>query len=161
VDSQEVAQILRDTTSTSVGEVWPIAGGWASWMFEVDGHLIVRFPRNAEVAAGTSAEMELLARLGPMVDFEVPTIQARGEHAGWPFFSYERIKGTGLRSADFDYYQGLAGEIAAALRQLHSLPLGVFADTGAAVAGQVPAATGRGRRSGARPARRGDLHAPD
>jgi aminoglycoside 2''-phosphotransferase len=133
VDCQEVAQILLATTSASVQEVWPIAGGWASWTFEVDGHLIVRFPRNAEVAAGTSAEIELLPRLAPMVDFAVPTIQSRGEHAGRPFFSYERIGGTGLRPADLDYHPGLGGEIAAALRQLHTLPLTAFGDSDASV----------------------------
>jgi aminoglycoside 2''-phosphotransferase len=134
VDCQEAVQILRETTSTPVGEAWPIGGGWASWTFEVDGHLIVRFPRNAEVAAATSAEIELLPRLAAMVGFAVPVVQTTGEHAGRPFFTYERIRGTGLRPADLDYHPSLRTEIASALRQLHGLPVAPFAAPDAAVA---------------------------
>ena len=102
-----------------VNEVSPIGEGWANWTFLVDGTLIVRFPRNAEIADATRRELRLLPELGRHVSFAVPIPKMVGEWAGQPFFAYEHIKGRPLSPDDLS----IATAIGRLLEELHSFPV--------------------------------------
>lgn len=125
-----------------------IHGGWASFTFEMDERYIARFPRTASVAQCTQAELDLLPELAPRVDFSVPAVRWRGTREGLPFFVYESIPGRGLTSQDVDQYPGLVQELAAALRQLHSLDIAIAGSAdGPGGAEAVPAGAASGGAS--------------
>jgi aminoglycoside phosphotransferase (APT) family kinase protein len=145
MDAADAIDALERLTGEPPRSVRPIPGGWASFTFEVDGRYIARFPRNAEIARCTEAELDLLPRLGPLVDFAVPEVRWQGTRQGFPFFVYESIPGRPLDADAFDAHPGLAGELGAALRQLHGL--GPATDGG--IAGP---AGGAGGADGADPA---------
>ena len=77
-----------------------IVGGWANWTFELDGSLIVRFPRNDSVALATHRELNLLPALARHVSFAVPEPTHVGTWNDRPFFAYRRIDGRALRAGD-------------------------------------------------------------
>jgi aminoglycoside phosphotransferase (APT) family kinase protein len=119
VDVAEATRAFEAVTGEPPASVRPIEGGWASFTFEVDGRYIARFPRNASIARSTRAELDLLPRLGPIVDFAVPTVRWQGTRDGFPFFVYESIPGRAVTPRDLDAHPGLVHELASALRQLH------------------------------------------
>jgi len=73
-----------------------IEGGWASWTFELDESLIVRFPRNTSVQEAMHRELRLLPALAARVSFAVPVPLHVGD--GW--FVYEKIRGRPFRRGD-------------------------------------------------------------
>lgn len=115
-----------------------VEGGWASYTFEVDGRFIARFPRNQSVARCTQTELDLLPRIGPLVDFAMPEVRWRGRRAGFPFFVYEAIPGRALTARDVDAHPGLADALASALHQLHGVELSVAAACGLAGSSTSP-----------------------
>lgn len=121
VDAREVTEVLQSAMGRPPGAVRPIHGGWASFTFEVDGRFIVRFPRNAEIARCTEAELALLPALADRVSFAVPTVRWQGSRGGFPFFVYEAIPGHPLAAADVDARPALLEDIGAALRELHAV----------------------------------------
>lgn len=123
MDVAEARGAVTNVTGVAPRSVRPVPGGWASFTFEIDGRYIVRFPRNAQVARCTQAELELLPRLGPAVDFAVPEVRWHGTHRGFPFFMYEAIPGQPLTREHLEANVGLVPALAAALRQLHDLDL--------------------------------------
>lgn len=145
MDAADAVDALERLTGEPPRSVRPIHSGWASFTFEVDGRYIARFPRNAEIARCTEAELDLLPRLGPLVDFAVPQVRWQGTRQGFPFFVYESIPGRPLDADAFDAHPGLAGELAAALRQLHGL--GPATDGG--IADPAGGAPGAGPAGGA------------
>ncbi len=127
MDTVEVERAVANFDGLDVLAVRPIQGGWASWTFEINGRFIVRFPRTAEIADRTTAELGLLPRLAQLVNFAVPQVRWRGLHNGWSFFVYEAIPGRPLRRSDLETRPELAGELALALRSLHAVALGELA----------------------------------
>jgi 8-oxo-dGTP diphosphatase len=99
-------------------EVVAIGDGWASWTFEVDGHRIVQFPRNAVVARGHERERAILPALAEHVSFAVPSLSITGEWNGLPFHGYEKLSGSALSESTLD-----CAAVAAMLRELHSFPV--------------------------------------
>ena len=114
----EVRQALHDS-GLDVKEVNPIGDGCANWTFLIDGTLIVRFPRNSEIADATRRELRLLPELVRHLSFAVPNPKIVGEWAGRPFFAYERIEGRPLRPEDLS----IATALGLMLDELHSFPV--------------------------------------
>lgn len=97
-----------------------IPGGWGSFTFLVDGDHILRFARNADVAAAHRREAALLPKLAAAVSFRVPEPDFFGSwgDAG-TCLGYPLIEGRSL-TAD-DGWPALAG----VLRELHAFPVDV------------------------------------
>ncbi|HKN98224.1 MAG TPA: phosphotransferase [Pseudonocardiaceae bacterium] len=97
-----------------------IPGGWGSFTFLVGGDHILRFARNADVAAAHRREAALLPKLAAGVSFRVPEPDFFGSWGeGRTCIGYPLIEGRGLTEADG--WRALAG----VLRELHSFPVEV------------------------------------
>jgi aminoglycoside 2''-phosphotransferase len=118
MDAEEARRALR-SVGIDATAVRPIGDGWANWTFLVDGHLVVRFPRNPEVGDATRRELRLLPALRSHVSFAIPEPTVVGEHGGLPFFGYESIDGRALRAGDGP----AAGAIGRVLAELHRFPV--------------------------------------
>jgi aminoglycoside 2''-phosphotransferase len=123
VEPGEVRRALREA-GVHAHDVLAVGDGWANWTFLVDDTLIVRFPRNPEVAEATRRELRLLPVLGDHVSFAVPVPMVEGEWAGHPFFGYEAVAGRPLREAD----RSVAPALGRMLDELHSFPAERAAD---------------------------------
>jgi aminoglycoside 2''-phosphotransferase len=97
----------------SPARIEPILGGWASWTFELDGELVVRFPRDADIVEAMHREMRLLPALAEHVSFRVPVPLYVTED----WFVYEKIPGRGLMPGD-DVDAALA-----MIDELHTFPI--------------------------------------
>lgn len=74
----------------------PITEGWDSFVLEVNGEIIFRFPRRLEVEAALEMEACLLPALAPTLSLPVPRFAHLARRAdGWPvpFAAYRRIPG--------------------------------------------------------------------
>ena len=109
----EAARRWLDEQGLSFSLVEPIVGGWASWTFELDGELIVRFPRNADIVEAMHREMRLLPALASHVSFRVPV----PTHATDDWFVYEKIPGRAFEMGDDE-----AGA-RAMIDELHTFPV--------------------------------------
>ncbi|HEX3647052.1 MAG TPA: phosphotransferase [Pseudonocardiaceae bacterium] len=108
-----------------------IPGGWGSFTFLVDGDHILRFARNADVAAAHHREAALLPKLADAVSFRVPEPDFFGSWGeGGTCLGYPLIEGRGLTAADG--WRAMAG----VLRELHGFPVDVARST-LGVAGTV------------------------
>lgn len=92
-----------------------IHGGWGSFTFLVDDH-ILRFARNADVAAAHRREAALLPLVAGAVSFAVPEPDFFGDWDGRTLIGYPQIEGRSL--TETDDWRGLAG----VLRELHDVP---------------------------------------
>jgi aminoglycoside phosphotransferase (APT) family kinase protein len=92
--------------------------GWASEAFELDGELIVRFPRNDEIAECMQREMRLLPVLAQHLSFRVPV----PIHTAERWFVYEKVPGRAFASGD-----DLDG-VRAMIDELHTFPAEVARD---------------------------------
>jgi aminoglycoside phosphotransferase (APT) family kinase protein len=123
VEPDDVRRALRDA-GVLAEQVRAVGDGWANWTFLVDDTLIVRFPRNPEVAQATRRELRILPAISDHVSFAVPVPTVEGEWAGHPFFGYEAIAGRPLHAADRSQAQALGRMLA----ELHSFPAERAAD---------------------------------
>ena len=79
--------------------VRPITTGWDSYVLEVNGELIFRFPRRAEVEARLEMEMRLLPELAPTLPLPAPRFEFVGRRRDGcprPFAGYRKIAGVAL-----------------------------------------------------------------
>lgn len=97
-----------------------ITGGWAHWTFELDGAVIVRFPRNDSVALATHRELVLLPELAGFVSFAVPTPERVASLHDRPFFTYQRIPGRPLSEGGAPAALTALGPM---LHELHRFPV--------------------------------------
>jgi aminoglycoside phosphotransferase (APT) family kinase protein len=103
--------------------------GCDSIAFEVDGGLVFRFPKRAEVENQMAVEravLETLAAAKPPV--AIPCIQYEGQRSsgfGFRFAGYAKIPGQPAIGADLSFSQllGLAPAIGSFLGWLHAVPL--------------------------------------
>lgn len=74
----------------------PITQGWDSFVLEVNGELIFRFPRRPEVEASLEVEARLLPALAPTLSLAIPHFEyvcRRTAGCPTPFVGYRRIPG--------------------------------------------------------------------
>lgn len=107
-----------------------LASGWSSDAYLVDGHLVVRFPRNAEVSAGLDLDAAILeavhASLGPVTKIPLVSLRGRGgEHFPHPFVGYEAIPGIPADHPEAPLSEELARELGQVLTHIHTIPMAV------------------------------------
>ncbi|MGD8361919.1 MAG: phosphotransferase, partial [Gemmatimonadota bacterium] len=95
-------------------------------VYLIDGHLVVRFPRYAEVAEGLDRAEALLAFVGAELGSEVtvPRITLRGEggsHFPHPFFGHELVPGVPASERIAPWSGDLALDLGHALTQIHRI----------------------------------------
>lgn len=109
-----------------LGQVRRIGSGWEYDVYLIDDHLVVRFPRYADVARGlgrAEAILEFVASelpLGP----SVPQITLRGEpgpHFPHSFFGHRLIPGIPASDAAAPISRTLAEDLGSALTLIHGV----------------------------------------
>jgi aminoglycoside 2''-phosphotransferase len=117
----------------------PIEEGWSSFILEVNGETIFRFPRRPDILPGLRREMALLPDLAPALSVAVPQYEyvwpGVEDGAGacrWPFVGYRKIAGLPLDAALLGSVpaQALAASLAAAVTELHCFPVARAAELG-------------------------------
>lgn len=125
-DSAPLLHLLRQhLPGLQFEQVTPILSGWDSWVLDLDGKWIFRFPRRGEVAAAMEKEVRLLSFLDDRLPADVPRVvyQARhGEDGSLLFCGYERLPGDGLDAAGAGMPE-LAQQIGELLSSLHQVRL--------------------------------------
>ncbi len=129
----------EDVVRRTLGEQFPelaletvvrLGSGWSSDAYLVDDHLVVRFPRNAEMTAGLELDAAILeavhASLGPVT--RIPRVSLRGqggEHFPHPFLGYEAISGIPADDPEAPLSDELARELGQVLTHIHTIPMAV------------------------------------
>jgi aminoglycoside phosphotransferase (APT) family kinase protein len=105
-----------------------LAEGWDSAAWEVNGELIFRFPKRADVATWLRYEIALLPLLGPTLPVSAPrfTHIAEPSHTfPYSFVGYRKLPGVPLADAPATLIrpERLAAQIGAFLTALHRFPV--------------------------------------
>jgi aminoglycoside 2''-phosphotransferase len=128
MDADRCRKILAATLpSLAVEDVRYLAEGWDSAVFVVNGSLLFRFPKRAEVAVTLEREIRLLPELAPTLSVPIPqfihVVRDRSRYP-WTFAGYPLIDGVSADQTAFDEEQaiGVARKIGGFLRRLHAFP---------------------------------------
>ena len=110
-----------------LGQVRHLGSGWEYDAYLVDGSLVVRFPRYAEVAADLDHAEAVLRFVGAGVGSSVvvPKITLRGRssiHFPHRFFGHDLIPGVDANDRRAPQSAGLASDLGRALTHIHSIP---------------------------------------
>jgi aminoglycoside phosphotransferase (APT) family kinase protein len=105
-----------------------LAAGWDSAAWEVNGGLIFRFPKRAEVATWLRYEIALLPLLSPMLPVPLPHFTYVAEPSTafpYPFVGYRKLPGVPLTDAPIARIEPerLVSQIGAFLTALHRFPV--------------------------------------
>lgn len=136
LDAGIVLRALREQfPSRGFAHAVPLAPGWASDPYVVDGQLVAHFPRNAEVAGWLDWDTAILrfveSALGSTL--RVPRVQYRGcpsEHFPHGFLVCDFIPGVPFDSTDEPVPNRLARELGEALTHIHAVPVESAAEVG-------------------------------
>lgn len=112
-----------------------LAEGWDSAAWEVNGDLVFRFPKRAEVATWLRREIALLPLLASMLPVPVPRFTYIAEPSAafpYPFAGYRKLPGVPLAGAPAPIVQPerLAAQVGAFLTALHRFPVARVAACG-------------------------------
>lgn len=112
----------------AVREVRYLAEGWDSTVFEVNGSLIFRFPKRADVAAQLERERRLLPALAPSLPAPIPVFRyvvTRGPAAPFGFAGYATLPGEQLSSVTLSAsaVARLMDDLGRFLAALHRFPV--------------------------------------
>ncbi|MHB8645264.1 MAG: phosphotransferase family protein [Thermomicrobiales bacterium] len=104
-----------------------LAEGWDSAVWEVNGDLVFRFPKRAEVATWLRIEIALLPVLGPTLPAPVPHfayVAAGTDAFPYPFVGYRKLPGLSLADtpAATIMSERLVAQIGGFLTALHRFP---------------------------------------
>lgn len=110
-----------------VGCVEHLGSGWEYDVYLIDDHLVVRFPRYADVSANLDRAEALVEFVGAECGSEVavPRITLRGEpgpHFPHRFFGHELIPGVPAADAREPPSAALASDLGHALTLIHGIP---------------------------------------
>jgi len=100
VDVQTCKEILAQCLpELRLQSLKPITSGWDSYVLEVNGELIFRFPRRPEVEAGLEKEIRLLPELSRALSLPIPRFELIGRRSDGcpqPFVGYHKLPGVAL-----------------------------------------------------------------
>lgn len=101
-----------------------LAAGWDSAVWEVNGDLVFRFPKRAEVAEWLRTEIALLPHLAPTLPVPIPQFDYIAEPSPafpYPFVGYRTLPGVPLAAAPPGIVRPtwLAAQVGAFLAALH------------------------------------------
>ncbi len=105
-----------------------LAEGWDSTVWEVNGDLLFRFPKRAEVGMWLRREIAILPLLGPTLPVSIPQFAFIAETPRafpYPFVGYRKLPGVSLDRAPAAILrpERLTAQIAAFLTALHRFPV--------------------------------------
>ncbi len=111
-----------------VEHVTPITAGWDSFVLEVNGEIIFRFPRRPDVDTQLTREMALLPKLAGALPVQIPRFEFVASDAGdnpGLFVGYRKIAGIQLADQHIEGAQksSMAWQLANCLRALHAFPV--------------------------------------
>lgn len=120
--------ISRNFPQIAISTARPITRGWDSFVLEVNGELIFRFPMRDDVIAYLEKEMGLLPVLEPTLSTPIPHFDYIGHgDANYPFMfvGYRKLGGVALEDTRITPEQlaALAPALATFLSELHSFPV--------------------------------------
>lgn len=107
------------------GRLRGIPSGWDSFVLEVDGEYIFRFPLREDVRARQRTEAVLLPELSRWLTLPIPFpefINLDGPELGGCFLGYRKIEGQPLE-AEFTHMPSISPQIGLFLSELHGLPI--------------------------------------
>jgi aminoglycoside phosphotransferase (APT) family kinase protein len=122
------AAIAAAFPALAIQSVRFLAEGWDSAAWEVNGDLVFRFPKRADVATWLRYEIALLPLLGPTLPVSAPHFAYIAEPSAtfpYPFVGYRKLPGVPLTDAPATLIQSerLAAQIGAFLTALHRFPV--------------------------------------
>lgn len=105
-----------------------LAEGWDSTAWAVNGGLVFRFPKRADVGIWLRREIALLPLLAPMLPVSVPHFAYVAEPSAafpYPFAGYRKLPGVPLAEAPASIVrpERLAAQVGAFLTALHRFPV--------------------------------------
>ncbi|HYX48993.1 MAG TPA: phosphotransferase, partial [Ktedonobacteraceae bacterium] len=123
-----LALIQQNFPQLAIQTALPITRGWDSFVLEVNGKLIFRFPMREDVTAYLQKEVRLLPILEEALSTPIPHFSYFGhgdESYPFMFVGYRKLGGLALDDEDFTSAQlaVLAPTLAAFLNELHSFPV--------------------------------------
>ncbi len=128
------AELVRQALATSfpalqVNDCRYLSEGWDSAAWEVNGNLIFRFPKRAEVATWLRREIALLPALAAALPVPIPhfihlALSGAPTDPTLPFVGYRKLEGVFLDTAPQFLHPAspLLSPLAAFLRALHAFP---------------------------------------
>ena len=123
-DDHYVRHLRECLPDLEVRSAVPILQGWDSYVLEVNGDLIFRFPRHTHAEPGYAREARLLVALAPALSVKVPRFEfdfsAEGQCFS-RFVGYRKIPGIPLDALPMDLRP--IAELARTLSELHAFPL--------------------------------------
>jgi aminoglycoside phosphotransferase (APT) family kinase protein len=133
----DARRVIREQFPSLAGaDLSVLAQGWDNTAVRaalagVENEWIFRFPRRALALAGIRREIAWLPRLAPLLALPIPVPTMPGmwhpdaadQQEAWPFWGGLLLPGTELAIAAPGRRRGLAAQLGAFLRGLHSLPV--------------------------------------
>jgi aminoglycoside 2''-phosphotransferase len=128
VDLERYKQVINDCfPQIDIQSAKPNVEGWDSFVLEVNGELIFRFPRRREVSLQLEKEIRLLPLLEQRLSTRIPHFDwiCEDPHESFSFVGYPKIQGVQLRDLppDLALSEGLAVQLATFLSELHRFPI--------------------------------------
>lgn len=123
-----ISLIQHNFSQIAIRTALPITRGWDSFVLEVNGELIFRFPMRDDVIVYLQKEMTLLPVLEQALSTPIPHFEYIGHgDAGYPyaFVGYRKLNGVALEDESITPEQlaRLAPALATFLSELHRLPV--------------------------------------
>jgi aminoglycoside 2''-phosphotransferase len=123
-----MALIRHNFPQIGIKTALPITRGWDSFVLEVNGELIFRFPMREDVIAYFQKEIRLLPVLEEVLSTPIPHFEYFGHgDANYPFefVGYSKLDGVALEAESITPEQlaALAPALATFLNELHSFPV--------------------------------------
>jgi aminoglycoside 2''-phosphotransferase len=123
-----LALIQHNFPQVAVQTALPITRGWDSFVLEVNGELIFRFPMREDVIEYLQKEMCLLPVLEQALSIPIPHFDYIGqgdENYPFMFVGYRKLEGIALEDVSITPEQlaALAPALTAFLNELHSFPV--------------------------------------
>src|SRR5579883_873552 len=123
-----ISLIQQNFPEIELRNIRPITRGWDSFVLDVNGELIFRFPMRDDVMVYLRREMRLLPLLEPALSAPIPHFRYIGQgNADYPhtFVGYTKLDGVALESEGLTEEQlaRLAPALARFLSELHRFPL--------------------------------------
>lgn len=122
----EVRRLVAEQFGLRDAQVAPLASGWDSDAYLVDGRFVFRFPRRAEVVPHLETELEVLPLLARRLPVAIPRPRFVGvpsERFPFPFAGYPRLPGTAAEEARKIDRDAVLDQLVAALAALHATPI--------------------------------------
>ena len=128
LDDARCRRILREAfPEIAIRTLGYFASGWDYEMWEVNGELLVRFPRREECGKPLLKEVRLLAELADTISAPVPRPQFFSEGCEafqLPFFGYRKLAGSPLSKVKLSARKrtSMARQLGRFLSELHRFP---------------------------------------